>query len=62
MKMRLFSPKKLSYDEIMEMNEERDEIFYGDKMEIDCEQLVQKIEGLGLYDMPKLPHSLDLWF
>lgn len=36
MKMRLFSPKKPSHDDIMEMNDERDEIFYGEKMEIDC--------------------------
>lgn len=29
MKMRLFIPKKPSHDDIMEMNDERDELFYG---------------------------------
>ena len=41
--MMLFSPKKLSFDDIVEMNEEREGMFIGDSMEIDCEHLVQKI-------------------
>lgn len=29
-------------------------------MEIDCENLVQNFSGLGLNDMPKLGHTLDI--
>lgn len=32
--MRLFSPKKLTLEETIEMNNENDDLFYGEKMDI----------------------------
>jgi hypothetical protein len=58
--MRLFSPKRPTIEETIEMSTERDHLFVGDNMDIEAESLVQNFLDLGINDIPKLGHSHDL--
>lgn len=46
----------------MEMNNEEDELFSGEgmQMEIEDDTLIHNFSGLCLNEIPKLGHSLDL--